>query len=488
MPTTRKTTFIVAISLVCITFYRLCSPVTDIDLWGYMSFGKLFWLGDSFPYHDPFSYVPKKDIWVYHEWLTGVVLYKIFDVFGETGLQLLRYAVGFSTAGFVYIAARLRGAERLPAAFGVFFASLAFGIGYSPVKAQIFTYFLFVLTVYILETARNKGYFRLLALLVPTQILWCNFHGGFIAGLGLTAIYSIGQITSRRRAVPFLVVTLASVISTLVNPYGVLYWFNILDAITMSRPFIAEWWSVLTAIKAGYALSNHFMFILLVALALLAVIKYKWKDVTDLLVLGVTAFLAFRSNRHEVFFILSFGIYLPVVFMPYINRLISDSKFTELVTRLNWKAATAILLCLITFPIYRISNHHPLHLELPSTPTAQSGFYYPNGAIKWIKESNLTGNILTDFEWGEFLTWELYPKCFVSMDGRYESVYPDDVFDEYIRFYFGLEGWRNFLDKYHHDIILIKREAKVYRLLRQEENWSETYSDLGSAIFLPCNR
>ena len=160
---------IILIWLITVTFFRLSNTSADIDLWGYMSFGKLFWESNAFPYHDPFSYVPTNTPWIYHEWLTGVLLYKIYQIFGDVGLQILRYFIGFATAGLLYAGARLRGAERLSSALGVFFASIAFGIGYAPVRAQIFTYFFFVLTVYILETARRKELWGYLSLLIPMR-------------------------------------------------------------------------------------------------------------------------------------------------------------------------------------------------------------------------------------------------------------------------------------------------------------------------------
>ncbi len=483
----KSLTVIVVISLITITSYRLSNTSADIDLWGYMSFGKLFWEGNSFPYRDLFSYVSKEEIWIYHEWLTGVLLYKIYDLFGEAGLQILRYLVGFSTAGLVYAAARLRGAEKLSSSLGVFFASIAFGIGYAPVRAQIFTYFFFVLTVFILELARDKERFDYLSLLIPIQILWCNLHGGFVAGLGLTAIYGFGQILAGRPFLPFLYATVGSTISTLINPYGISYWFNIYGAISMGRPFIAEWWSVYTAIKMGYATYNHLFFVLYSMLAILALVWYRWKDFTDSLVLVTTAFLGFQSNRHEVFFFLSFGIYLPRVFMAYVNRLTLDPKFLNLVAGLNWKKSIAVTLSVILFPLYNISRAELLSISLPSKPTIQSAFYYPLGAVQYIRDRNLTGNVLTDFEWGEFVMWKLYPKCLVSMDARYESVYPKHVFDRYIEFYFASSDWRVFLDQYPHDMILIKRSANVYPILRQQKNWCEVYSDIGSALFVRCD-
>jgi hypothetical protein len=74
------------------------------------------------------------------------------------------------------------------------------------------------------------------------------------------------------------------------------------------------------------------------------------------------------------------------------------------------------------------------------------------------------------------------------MDGRYETVYPKYIFDSYTEFYFGRHGWRFFLDKYPHDMILIKKSANVYPLLLRQENWWEAYRDFGSALFIRCGR
>lgn len=40
------------------------NSIADPDLWGYLSFGHLFWQGHKFPYQDVFSYVPTLNPWV----------------------------------------------------------------------------------------------------------------------------------------------------------------------------------------------------------------------------------------------------------------------------------------------------------------------------------------------------------------------------------------------------------------------------------------
>lgn len=87
------------------------SSAADPDLWGYLAFGRLFWEKGSFPYHDVFSYTPTKTIWIYHEWLTGIIFFPIYKIFGAGGLQLLKYLLGMTTVGLVYATAIRRKAR-----------------------------------------------------------------------------------------------------------------------------------------------------------------------------------------------------------------------------------------------------------------------------------------------------------------------------------------------------------------------------------------
>jgi hypothetical protein len=48
--------FACLIILVCLN--ALSGTVADPDLWGYLSFGRLFWETGQFPYQDIFAYVP----------------------------------------------------------------------------------------------------------------------------------------------------------------------------------------------------------------------------------------------------------------------------------------------------------------------------------------------------------------------------------------------------------------------------------------------
>ncbi len=478
---------VICIPLFFTIFYRLASAtVADPDLWGYMAFGRLFWEANSFPYHDIFSYMPTRPVWIYHEWLTGVLFFKIYQAFGETGLQIFRYGIGLLTAGMVYLTARKRGAGPLSSAIALWTVSIMFTAYYSSVRATIFTYLFFVLTFFLLETARLKNSWGRLLFIIPIQILWCNFHGGFFAGLGLVSLYTAGQVLSWHKFKPYLIILIMSTFATLINPYGISYWVHMAEAITMPRPEIGEWFSVYKAIKSDYLINNQIYFIFITFIAIIFGLRYRFKDITPVLILLTTVYLGFKSCRHAAFFFLSFAIFYPSIFMAFGERLKSDPKILKLFNRAGWKTYLLASAFLISIH-YRVIEFSPLKLSFPTHSAKKASMYYPIGAIDYIREHNLAGNILCEFGWGEYIMWNLYPKCLVGMDGRYESVYPDKIHREYFDFHFGRNNWRRFLENYPHDIILIKSNGKTHNLLQSEKNWKQLYIDDGCVLFARQN-
>jgi hypothetical protein len=126
--------------------------LADYDLWGYLSFGRVFWEEGFFPYQDVFAYTPTKSLWVYHEWLTGVVFFGLIKYLGPAGLQLLRYILAILTIYLIYSIAIKRGGSIFYALIILIPSMLVISFGYVPVRAQIFTFFFFILTLYILES------------------------------------------------------------------------------------------------------------------------------------------------------------------------------------------------------------------------------------------------------------------------------------------------------------------------------------------------
>ncbi|MDO9559728.1 MAG: hypothetical protein Q7I89_08590 [Syntrophales bacterium] len=453
--------------------------VADNDLWGYLSFGRIFWEDGYFPYGDVFSYTPTKAVWVYHEWLTGLSFYFIYKYAGAAGLQLLRYIIILATIYLIYLTAVKRGGTPLFACIALVPAILLISFGYVPVRAQVFTYFFFILTVYLLESARKGNRWTILAWLLPVQILWCNFHGGFVAGLGLIGLYAMGEGLSGRKYIPILIAGVLAASLTVINPYGFSYWAYTVDALSMPRPEIDEWASVLTAIKRDIYGVPIYVFAVMSFLSLLGCLCRRRKDYTDILVTAIIIYIGVSHVRHSIFLGLIFGAYIPVVLSEHWNILRAKSAFFQ---RRHWFPGAALVVLLLM--TYLCINPFRALMLAPSFKIVTPQSNFPVGAVKWVMQNNVKGNILPHFDWGEFLIWHLYPACRVAMDGRYETVYGDHVRKEYFDFLQGRPDWKVFLQKYRHDMVLIKANTRTHSLMQNDPEWRVAYMDHESVLFM----
>lgn len=463
------------------------STLADLDLWGYLSFGRLFWESGRFPYQDVFSYVPTLNPWIYHEWLTGVLFYPLFEGLGAPGLQLVKYALGLTTAGLVYLTARKRGADPLAAALGLWVAQSFLALGYSPVRAQVFTYGFFALYLYLLERARQTGNWRSLWFLAPVMALWCNLHGGFLAGLGLIGLYALGEAVSRRPSLPYAGTFILAALATLINPYGLAYWKYVTRAVLMPRPEITEWASLLEAYRRGVVGGEALVYFLAIMVFALCLGRLaRWRDLTAMLALAVTLWLGLRHHRHLVFFLILAGAYLPLLLTHYLETLKSRPLVVAARAKIGWRlpALAAVFLGLALG--YRFLAVGPLSLQIPPQPGTGITYsiYYPVGALDYIRREGLSGKLLLDFNWGEYAIWNLYPRCRVALDGRYETVYPDSVAEAYFEFIYGRPGWRDFLAHYPPDLVLVDSRSRIYQLLLGDKSWRLLYADPGCALFV----
>lgn len=463
----------------------LTQSLADFDLWGYLSFGRLWWEGRGFPYQDVFSYLPTKKLWVYHEWGTGVVLYPLHKHLEAAGLQGLKYALGFMTMAWIYLTARCRGAHFGAVVLALFLIADPLAAGFPPLRAQAFTYFFFALFLLILENYRQTGQNLRLGTLVPLLWVWANLHGGFVAGLGLLGLYLLGEGLARRPVKPLLVVLILSLAATLVNPYGFDYWRYLVEALSMPRPFIGEWHSVVGAWRQGLYVPNIFFFLALAGATVLVFLSVR-PGIAEGLVLGVTAGLGFLQVRHTVFFLICFAAYLP----GYWTRI--GSAWGERHPGL-WSGRRRSWILAGLFLVLAADTIHFLHkyrfwedsfaLQTPSRREAgNAGYYYPRGAVEFLEAAGIKGNLLPRFEWGEHLTWRLHPRVRVGMDGRYETVYPPEICRDYFNFIFGRPGWAEFLSRHPHDLILIDPEAPVAAALMNLSGWKVIYRDEDSLL------
>jgi hypothetical protein len=106
----------------------------------------------------------------------------------------------------------------------------------------------------------------------------------------------------------------------------------------------------------------------------------------------------------------------------------------------------------------------------------------PIAAVEFLKSQRLPGPIYNRYGWGGYLIYQLYPEYRVYIDGR-ADVYGDAFFTETMHTYDGLGNWREPLNKYGIQTIIIDPDVALSSLLRSDNEWSKVYEDDQAVIF-----
>ena len=427
----------IAFSL-CLLFYAALFLFTfheaDEDLWGRMAAGRLTMFEESVPKRDVFAYVPTKPLWVDHEWLSGVVFYEIHRAFGGTGLLALRAAVGVGAIALLLQAAR--GASPWTHALLSLAAWPLLAQGFnSVVRAQAFTFLFFAMTLFVLE--RGKGRLAL----VPLAALWANLHGGFVLGPMLLVAYGFYRLAA------------ACLAATLLNPYGLDYWRYLGEALLMPRPEIVEWRSADLSGIGDLHIQG----------ALLLVVVLVWgrrPRPAHLVLLGSAALASLLHVR-----------FAPLLGMVIVVTL-GGSWEAVFQKRRHALAVGAMVLALgliaLGGAIAWLRRDFSLQMRVPADR-------YPVAAVERLKDES--GNLAVFFNWGEYALYHLYPSVLVSIDGRYETVYPEEIVRANWDFTGGAPGSERFLDTYPADFALYPRDTAAARWLTGASNWELSHQD-----------
>lgn len=459
----------------------------------------------SFPTTDVFAFTPTRNPVVHHEWLFGGLLYLFteFSGWGIAGVAVLKYALLAGSAAGLARVARLRGASPSVTA-GILCISLVFGwTGLGTLRAQMVTVFFVVVLINLLESYR-LGHRRLAWFWPPLMVCWMNIHGGFVVGCGLYLWYTIESTwrsaLSRKKphcgggyVFPPKVLLLPSAIAEhkwlwsagivslpclMLNPYGGDYVRYLVSALRMPRPRISEW-APLWTVGVG-PLVAWCVLVGLLGYAAGAKRGSKGRELTNIAFLALAAAMTLRHARH--------GSLLAVLSIAYLPSYLMGSSLGLRFTVLSRRYATAVVpvvgLVAATL-LWQATQRSFWKVTMPTTDAA-APFHYPAGAVQYLSDVQFSGRLMTSFTDGAYVSWQLFPACLVSMDGRYEAAYPDGAAEANADFYAAVPGWRNYLSNTDPDAVLVSKRAPIYNRLapdRRPSGWRCCYEDASFAIF-----
>ncbi len=174
---------ILSIAALTLTAATACfTHVWDSDTFWHLASGEWMLAHKQVLGTDPFSIDPMPQ-WVNVHWLFQVVLASLYAVGGFELLSVMT-AVLAGAVFFTYAyGLRRKVSPALLVAVGL--AMLSLMSARFRTRPESFTFLYLMLTVLLVDSARQGGNPRRLWWLVPIMLLWVNMHGVFILGLGV---------------------------------------------------------------------------------------------------------------------------------------------------------------------------------------------------------------------------------------------------------------------------------------------------------------
>jgi hypothetical protein len=458
----------------------------DPDLWWHLRTGQLIVETGHVPHSDPFSFTRAGHPWVSHEWLSEVAFYELWKKGGTTALIIFSAIV--TTAGFMLLYLRCATkAKRHWAAAATAFGALASAPTWG-VRPQMFTFVLASLLFWLVEAAESRP--KLFYLVPPLFLFWVNLHAGFAVGLALLLAYGLGLLfealsgaTSWQNIRPLLIRVLLvfTVCLALVplNPSGAQLYRYPLDTLRSPgmRSFISEWFSP----DFHQPLYLPFLLLWLVVLARLATARSQSKA-RVMVPLVLTAFASLDAARHIPIFVLAA--------LPMISAAQTAPRQSWWLFSSNRRPSANFLrfrpvfnsVVVILMGIFMLMKWVAV-IRFQGTTEAE---LYPDAAVASLRDDRALYNpnmrIFAYYDWGGYVLWKLYPNHRIFVDGR-ADLYGDDLMKEFRATIQLQNGWRDVLDGWKVETILVPPNCALTQALLIDPGWSAAFSDSKSVVF-----
>jgi len=459
------------VALWCVLLAAVTHTNADPDLWGNVRFGLDILRDGAVPHTDPYSFTTDR-AWVNHEWLSEVLIGHAFRAGGDVGLILLKLATVGSIVLLLWLTLRR---ERIystilrDAAVAVTIVLTFEQTRY--VRPQLFSLVAFAILLTCLTRAR-RGEQHWLLLLPPLFAVWANLHGGWLVGGGIFALWAAVTALAghQRHAVWCTVIGVASLASTLLNPYGVELLTLLRDTVGIERADIVEWQPVYVL---GWQSMVVWLVTAVVGLAGIVLSKHEERGAERVACLIVLAASSLMVARLQAFFALG------VLFLvgPAVTCAVQAARAIEVtpVARPSSRPMGILAFAIAAAAlIVTITNLTHLYIDPRFTPEP--------GAVTFLNGQPEGRRVLIWFDWGNYALWHLSPRMRISMDGRRETVYSPDLQDRHLRFYFDAPGGASLPADLAADYVWIPRTLPaVHRL--DADGWRRLYEGEQSVIF-----
>jgi len=475
--------------------FAISNPV-DNDFWWHIALGRDTALTGQVVTTDTYSFTAAGAPWYYSGWLPELVMYKAYDIFGYTGVQLLMTGVFLVLLLAVWKLIHNKSyAVKLLILVVVALMLLPFWTA----RPRTFSLVCFASSLLVLEQYVHHNR-KILWLLPPIAVLWTNTHGDYLISVLLPLLYGgymvcdvlnqhnakygrifpldmtfIHQTESHKKAVWLFVVAVLIVACWVISPIGVENYKTTLDFYRSQEnaaTYINEWKS--PQFHNGW-LFYPFLVSLVLVMTGLFLVPQKEKDATRLLdfaLLVAPLLLSLLAVRAMVYYSITFALVMGRIGNFKLDIALSgaNKKLVRMVPVLILLAGSALLVVGL-LPYFKTE-----------TFIATEPIPMPHEAVECLKEYDLPDNYLNSYNQGGYLIYNL-PSHKVFTDSRYTIFAQNGSIKDWYRIVNARDGWEELLDEYRVNTVIIEPDWPLVNHLENAPIWEKVFEEKNAVIF-----
>ena len=447
--------------------------VAGSDLWWHLASGRAIWERGWVLSQDPFSYTFGGRLWMNHEWLWDVLYWGAWRLHPQAaawlnlGILLTVFALaawlGYRTSG-----------SKLGAGAALWLVA-ATSHWFMDIRPHVTT--LLLLAIFLVT--RN---IRWAPWLWPAMVVvWANAHAGFSFGIGAIGLFvlvkTIEKSLEEQRLVaprPQWIGLALCLVAWVANPWGwriLEYPLEYLGSDTAFRG-ILEW----QAPGFSYDLRSFAGRFTLLALVAGVGALFTWRRSRYLVALALVTFvMAWTSRRFIPLFALTA---LPLVACAIGRAAHAVRDAWPALRRPIVAIGVPVAALAVAIWLWTGTRFHPQLLE---RWTNRNDF--PEAAVLYLQTIEAPPRVMNFYNWGGFLLLQA-PGFQVFIDGRANTLYDEEIFNDYRAILGGAANFPDLVAKYPADVALFPSGSPpVGGLLSL--GWREIYRDLLATALVP---
>ena len=442
----------------------------------------------STTYADPVSFTVPGRIYQNQPWLGELILLGFYRLGGSVGLVLY---TALAAVGGIFAAHRLASLSSHGAAWmTLLVTALVAGATNWRLEPRPMALFPILLAISLLVAARfaarfadrqaSAPHWRSAAGWGTASILlffvWAQVHGSYVlfpAILGIAVVDKGPSLGIKRTALSLLLPALLGVYCLFQSEHVALVSRVALGDATNH---IAE----MRPLKLSQLIPNHLNSVLfldvLLIIAFIRSLRARRVHASDLAYALLGFALALTAHR--------FRAAWSVLLVPWASRAYASQIFAarHALPESPWLRRIAAPVAILAIPLIVVGM-------IDRDPERMFSFdfnrdFYATDTAALLKESDVEGNLFNVLDDGGYLSFMLYPKVRIAIDGRTPTVFDDELYFLLRSALDSETAFDSFAETYKPDMALIPSAAPICARLAKRSDWRPVYFDHLRALFL----